>query len=756
MLLKLMKKSLSGRTCIIIIVLVILILFVLFYYFGYSFWKSKRVTNYEHFGSSSSQLVQYPRNFITNGIFANGKKPDEYVSQSGSNQIISMKNPTGSGYVLKQSKTSPATLTYYELQTYCDNNSKYLMTIWTSFSNNSTDNKVEDIDLSKILNVRVLKTDGTNYIPQINYKIMQKVELEDDIDTWYLVQYNWSIPNDTDNLQNIDLNYTDALQSDNQYFVGLTLYKVLPEAPNFIFNDKLNLYLDGYHTEANSRVWNDVSTFGNDLSWSSNPFINSSGSVNTNNNILSGRTSKQILGDSDSSFTFNIVMQTTSEDNDISGLSELSGDDDNNTSTILTIPGNNSYSLRLVLDKSTNTLILKLPNNKMLSSNAGLVLNNETMISIIYTTGGKIKLYQDGNIIIDDTCDILYYSSTDQIQINPNKDLNINLYAILNYERVVSVDELNKIRQYFITQQNKDFHSLNSNDLTFDSSFYKKEWNSVSAYNKRDPSQSYINDNMFNTQYTNQSYLFQTDKKYCLPQANSICQAFMDDTKRYQECMRNARNVIPSCKNYCDDSANKNSLICEIEEKCGVSNQFDAVKDCPNSYKRFGEYMVYIKPDSYYANEMQYSGEKSYGKNLENARTMYQMNFPKCPLPSNLKPGEGKNTLDRCPYIIHEGNPCYQTSCAGIDWSESNYKNINMNDKCKKSISYYCQINADLDDMCKCWRDEYKDNSKCIEYKKFFENPKDYCPVSSFNIEDHPNINQYIKKDNIPCFGCKL
>lgn len=758
-----MKNYMKNEKNLIIIVTIILILFIIFFIY-YQFYNSKSKSYIseaqikEDFSSSSSSILNYPRNLITNGNFNGGKRPDEYISQSGSNMIVAMKNPAASGYVLKQSKTSPATLTYYELQTYCDNNTKYTLLIWSSFSNNDSKNQVSNIDLSKIINVRVLKTDGTNNIPKIDYKIIQKVNLEDNVDTWYLTQYSWTTPESTDNLQNIYINYTDTLQSDNQYFVGLKLYKVLPEAPNFIYNDKLNLYLDGYHATANSTTWNDVSTYNNDFTLTNKPAINQSyGYVNTNNNIFTGKTSKELFGDSDTSFTFVLVMTTDNNTSDNVSLSGLDDDDNDwDTSTILTIPGNNTYSLKLLLDKTDKSLIMKLPGSKTYTSKKNLILNNETMISIIYEKGGKIRLYQDGNKLIDNTTDKFYYSATEKVQINQNKDLDINLYAVLNYNRVVSDTELNEIRRYFITNQNKDFNSItiNTSDLSYDSSYYKNDWTNVTPYNKRDPTQAYSYDNEFNTQYSNQTYLFQTDPKYCIPQANTVCQSFIDDIQKYQECMRNARSVIPSCKNYCDNNKNKNSLICE-PEKCDGPNKFSE-KDCPTAYKRFGEYMVYIKPNSYYAKEMQYSGEKSYGKSLENARTMYTMNFPKCPLPSNIKPGEGKNTLDKCPYVIHEGNPCYQTACAGVDWSESNYKNIDMSDKCKKSISYYCQINSDLDDMCKCWREENKENPKCVEYRKFFENPKDYCPTSSFNIEDHPNINQYIKKDNIPCFGCKI
>ncbi len=741
-----------------ILITIILILFVLYFYFGFSFnsqeSKENKIKVKENFENQNT--TSYPKNLISNGSFENGTKPNNYVSQSGSNKVINFSNPSFSPYVLQQTQTGE--LTFYELQSYCEDNAQYMLLLWTSFRNSDQSKPVENIDLSKILQVRVLKKDGTNNIPSLTYKIIQKVNLQNDVDSWYLVSYNWSTIADTDNLMNIYLNYTSTLQSNYQYFTGLKLYKVLPDAQNFIYNDKLNLFLDGYHASATSKIWNDNSTYGNDLNWSTNPSINTSyGFVNTNNNLLTGRTSTQLFGDANSSFTFIFVLNKNNATTILDEEEEIN--DSSNIKVLLLIPGNNTYSLKLSLDTDLNQFILDLPNSKSFKTSKNLVLNNETMITLVYTTGGSIQLYQDGNKLIGQGCDKFFYSTTDQIQINPNKNLDINLYAILNYERVVSVDEQKLIRNYFVQNKNKDFTqiSINTQDTDYSKSFYKSDWSTVSAYNKRDPSQSSTDDNSFQYQYSNQSSIYQINKANCLPLANELCQAFIDDVSKYQECMRNARNVLPACKNYCNDSANKKSLLCE-PEKCDSedSDVFDEKKDCPLAYKRMGNYMVNIKPNTYYAKEYQYSGEKSYGKDLDNARTAYMMNFPKCKLPEHFKPGEGKNTIAQCPYIIHEGNPCYQSVCAGVEWSESNYKQVEMSDKCKKSISYYCQINADLDDMCKCWREENKENPKCIEYRKYFENPLDYCPPSAFNIEDHPNINKYIKKDNIPCFGCKV
>ena len=74
----------------------------------------------------------------------------------------------------------------------------------------------------------------------------------------------------------------------------------------------------------------------------------------------------------------------------------------------------------------------------------------------------------------------------------------------------------------------------------------------------------------------------------------------------------------------------------------------------------------------------------------------------------------------------------------------------------EKAVSNYCHINNAIDDKCLCWNPKYKDDPKCIEMRKYFENATDYCTPQQFKIEDHPDFSKYIKKDEIPCWGCNL
>jgi hypothetical protein len=106
--------------------------------------------------------------------------------------------------------------------------------------------------------------------------------------------------------------------------------------------------------------------------------------------------------------------------------------------------------------------------------------------------------------------------------------------------------------------------------------------------------------------------------------------------------------------------------------------------------------------------------------------------------------------------VVNELNPCHISACANVNWEVDNYQDLHLNKPCKKIVSNYCQINYELDDKCICWDPKYKDDSKCAEFRRYFEDPLDYCAASQFNIEDHPDFNKYIKRDNIPCWGCTV
>ena len=691
-------------------------------------------------------------NLIKNGNFQNGTNIINHKTQNGFNKIIMMKNPGKSSYVLYQKKTNE--LTYYEIEIMCDENSRYNFYFWLCVKDdNNNKNNIDELNFEKLINVKIQNSDFSNYIPRLNYNIVQSVLLNNDENNWYLLKYDFVSNNDGLNKMQIYLNYSDDLQYDNYYFTDIALYKVLIDAENFIYNDKLICYGDGYHYETNILTWHDLSGRGNDIFFSTMPLIDyTKGSININNLKINGFSSNKIKNDH---FSILICLNKNYENN----ASDEGVNINNNLMKffLLSVPGNDNYSFEIEI---RNNFLYLICGNKEFKTANEIILYNKTLISIVYNNG-TIIVYQDGIILIKETITKLYFNNN-KIVVNKNKNLDIDLYSILVYNRFVGKKELNEIREYFITNKNKNFNSPDINNYHMNNNAQFTVNNNQNytfrPYNKSlNEKYNNFNNNNFNDNFDNQSTFMKMDEELCKKEAENLCKNFIGNKDKYNYCINHYKNNLLSCN---QNKNNKNNIgavninIDFIEEN--INNYQNVDNKCPKVYKKNNKFMVHIDPNSEYAKKLEYSGEKSYGENIQKARYLYNMNFPKCPTPSEFLLEENKKHINSCPFVVHEANPCYTNTCAGVNWDVKNYKDLTINDKCKKVISTYCQINYELDENCKCWDPKYKDDKKCIEYRRHFENPKDYCLPSQFKIEEHPDFNKYIKKDSIPCWGCKL
>ena len=501
-------------------------------------------------------------------------------------------------------------------------------------------------------------------------------------------------------------------------------------------------YVDGYHYESNIPTWHDLSGNGNDLFWSNIPLTDYTiGSLNTLNMKLIGFPSNKISNDS---FTIIFCLNKNIENS----ASDTAVNEENSEMDfyLLSIPGNDRYALEIKI--KNNYLYLMNDKNEYMSKNE-LILYNKSLLSITYNNN-IIHIYQDGLNILSKEVKKLYFNNSN-IVINKNKNLDYNFYSLLFYNRVVDKKEMNEIRTYFITNKNKNFNSPDINihhmNGTSDYTITKTDDNFLfKPFNKKDNKYEKIEDGNFIDKFEN-NY-----KEKCLTDCAKLC----DKLNEKGTCLSNCKNVLLSCKDYCENDSNKDSVYCSNNESYANNCDNPNNKNCPKVYKKDGKYIVYVAPNSEYSKIYNYSGEKSYGMNQEKAKQTYNINFPNCPIPPELIPGGGKVFDGYCPYIINELNPCHTSQCAGVDWNVNYYKNLNLNKNCKKAVSNYCQINYSIDDNCNCWDPVNKNDSRCIEFRKYFEDPNDYCLPSQFNIEDHPDFSKYIKKDSIPCWGCSL
>ena len=174
----------------------------------------------------------------------------------------------------------------------------------------------------------------------------------------------------------------------------------------------------------------------------------------------------------------------------------------------------------------------------------------------------------------------------------------------------------------------------------------------------------------------------------------------------------------------------------------------------PQTTFKNGHYYVIVPEGSKLAKSVGYHGARDYGTSIDNAKNIFEINFPKCEIPAILDKTKFRGDLENCPFILTNGdNPCKKYECAGVKWNEKDAKIGNK--ICKKSVDAYCSKYADLDGACYCWKSENKNKKECLKFRGRFEDDET-CDFRKFPIEKHPDSEKWIEKTKIPCWGCNL
>jgi hypothetical protein len=175
---------------------------------------------------------------------------------------------------------------------------------------------------------------------------------------------------------------------------------------------------------------------------------------------------------------------------------------------------------------------------------------------------------------------------------------------------------------------------------------------------------------------------------------------------------------------------------------------------CPQTIFENGHYYVVVPEGSKLAMSVGYHGARDYGTDIDNAKHIFEINFPKCEIPDILDKLKFRGDLENCPFILtNEENPCKKYECVDVEWNKKDAKIGNKT--CKKSVDSYCSKYANLDGACYCWKSENKDKKECLKFRGRFEDDET-CDFRKFPIEKHPDSDKYIEKAKIPCWGCNL
>ncbi len=375
-----------------------------------------------------------------------------------------------------------------------------------------------------------------------------------------------------------------------------------------------------------------------------------------------------------------------------SQVQEEEMDDDYPIFSIL--DANNSVMIALKVTNS-NKIILQCKEKSITSSS--LILMHKTLLSMSFNNDThKLIFYQDNvPLLVLDDCPTLYFE-TSKFIINANQYLKLNVYDLMIHNYILLENEHKLLRSYLMESSNR--------------------------YPKNVPS---IFDYILPTNWNS---------------SNGTVTLEYDETKDpfYLSFQKNSNNVYSNAQN-------GNCNVVEVKPS-----------DCPTAYKKGNDYYIFIPKDSYYSNKLGYYGEKYYGTEKDKVKYIYQNNFPDCELPVILTDRESGQYSNTCPFIIETNNPCKSVGCGNVNWDVEYVEDLNLKDSCKNAVTYYCRTNYDLDPKCSAWKPSNKDDKNSIRVRNYFENSDKYCDIKNYRIEDHPDFNKYVRKDNIPCWGCDL
>ncbi len=648
-------------------------------------------------------------NLLHNSSFQNGNDIQETVhgcSHFDTIKIVKMPdNPIHkySQHVLKQSSGESSNPNYYLMNVKLMPGYNYCISAWCSHYG-----KWGNDQLFSIQNIRYQKTCQSE--PVLNVRSMGIIDkkMAGNME-WYQIQYTFNVPNDQSGDTLIYLGCFMPNQVKGvRYLTNIVLKPYLPMAMGFPRPIGLMTYLDGRNKnsyDGNGMIWSDLSNMGNNFKWKNTPaFDMNVGYFKTVNNTLYGPASNN-FGLKDQ-FTIMVLSQNKNSSNKFLPINL------NNFSAI-TLSGNQEVALDIMMPNNYGNIVLLLNGQKFITDKK-IVPELAGLYSFVYNQQVIEIYFNDTLLEVINNVPRLYFDDG-PLMVNKSAKWDTNLYAFLVYNKAL---QMNAIKEIYNCLKNygscikKDVPALTVKPMTD----IKSMPISIESVEEQEEELMPLDMNKMVNK------IRQNLKKECMGKNTSACQQY--------------------CKMY------KNDPICMIKPMELETTQ------CPAVYMKDGGYHVYIPKNSKFAQKMG-TGERNYGKNKDTVRNIYKLNFPGCPVPDILR--ATRPSHQDCPFVINKHNPCNAHACRNVNWKAKNPKDAGFNRKCRKHVSNYCTQFAYQDPNCKCWQDEVRGAPDCQKYRRHFESPEDYgCSVNVFDITEHTDFKNYIRKDKIPCWNCNL
>jgi hypothetical protein len=689
----------------------------------------------ENFSDSQNPLPS--DNLIINGNFYFGNGINQEFDREGLQEIVVYKNPGESSYALKQSQMKPNNekynKSYYGVQINIESSKFYEISLWFRVDND-WDGK------DSILNLNFPRTDNDSVFLNSNGSNLDRRVVDGSV--WQKIRYRFQSPSNSTGKLKLYLGYNPNNTKGFRYITGVVMREFLENSQNFQITKGLMLYIDAGNSSSyngSGLIVKDLSNEGNDMMWKSRPKFDRIGYFDTTGNILTGpRMVKFKINDYNVDKEFTVVLglkynkETVDYETNLDAEEEEEPPVSSFTSTIF-MPGNNGIALEVSIPNKYDNIRIKV-GDKLFTTRMKIIPDSNSIVILTYSKG-ILNLYLNGVLLEKFTIGNIYFSNG---ELKVNKDMTWNglLASLLIYNRKLLDNEIKLMDKQNLCEKKReaelDMMNYVMSMILPNQSLDRTDIDKIDYLdNVRDMISSFDNSISGNTTKT-------CGNKF----KNLPCQWILGDNGR-AKCGFVNNNNFYECDEGCCIGETKT-------DRNGLGNTDD---DCPIVYEnKNGEYIVVVKRNSNCERKYKIVGERSYGKDRVVARRIYERNFPDCKVPDILIDEKYVGDISKTPFIMHELNPGRYFECRDVDW---NGPVENINKQCRMRIDNYCRVNSEYDAACYCWRPENIGKDECKKFLGKFEDITK-CDIGKMDIEKHPDMKDYIKKDRVPCWGCDL
>ena len=455
----------------------------------------------------------------------------------------------------------------------------YRLSYWYTYSKAH-----KNIDISTLMkfSITTQKYETMYLRPVVNKKLDLNTHLYGN-EEWKQVAMNIKIPEDAAPKNNftIYVNY-GILPADKMYFTNFTFIQVLPKVPEFPVTRDLQLLYLATHYRLNSKTWMDESGNGNDGIFQMTPYVNANAhsSINTKSNSIKSSIASKIFGNISTKFT--ILFYFSTEQHNAP----------NELVTVLKVPGNQNTCIEIKMNVKAGLISCSFDDNNYILStgpNKHLVFGSN-LIAVSYDSKtGNCAILQGGVEIVKGIYkNKLLPSPQENIEINPNKNLVINLQGFMIYNDILSNNNYKELNDYFLKNNRKTNNEISTFGFQTDTQVIPS-----SSPHATDPSEGVDNLDMNYSPYEIQDDMptkIPDQKKKCIKDCHERCNPFKGKKDQYRLCQeRLCKEDVKSCKLYCSNEGSSLDKMCTYNSSC------------PEVYMKDGQFHVLIKNGSHFA-----------------------------------------------------------------------------------------------------------------------------------------------------------